>query len=104
MVMAVVQSADSDLVETALQEAGFCFVKLPSSGGFLLEKNVTFLVACNLRNEGKVKELLNAAARKRISYVAAVMDNTPFPMIIPAETMVGGVTYFSMDVEHFEEY
>ncbi len=42
MVIAVVQSTDSDLVETALQEAAFCFVKLPSSGGFLLEKNVTF--------------------------------------------------------------
>jgi len=35
MVMSVVQSPDSDLVETALREASFCFVKLPSSGGFL---------------------------------------------------------------------
>lgn len=104
MVMAVVQSPDSDLVETALREASFCFVKLPSSGGFLFEKNVTFLIACDHKSESKVKELLSAAARKRISYVAAVMDNTPFPMIIPAETMVGGVTYFSMEVEHFEEY
>ncbi len=104
MVVAVVQSPDSDLVETALQEASICFIKLPSSGGFLLEKNVTFLIACNHKSEMKTKELLTAAARKRISYVAAVMDNTPFPMIIPAETMVGGVTYFSMDVEHFEEY
>lgn len=104
MVMAVVQSPDSDLVENTLSNAGFAYAKLPSTGGFLFEKNVTFIVACNERSEPKIKEMLNAAARKRISYVAATMDNTPFPMIIPAETMVGGVTYFSLDVEHFEEY
>jgi len=32
------------------------------------------------------------------------MDYTPFPMIIPAETMVGGVTIFILKINHFEEY
>lgn len=104
MIVAVVQDPDSDLVETTLEKSDFVYVKLPSTGGFLIEKNVTFIIACNEKSEPKIKEMLTSAARKRISYVAATMDNTPFPMIIPAETMVGGVTYFSMPVEHFEEY
>lgn len=104
MVLAVVQSPDSDLVENVLSNANHAYVKLPSIGGFLVERNVTFLIACSEESEKDVKELLTAAARKRVSYVAASMDNTPFPMVIPAETMVGGVTYFAINVEHFEEY
>ena len=42
--------------------------------------------------------------RRMVSYVAATMDYTPFPMVIPAETIVGGVTIFILKVTRFEEY
>ena len=104
MELAVVNDQDSDIVEEALQQERTSFSKFPSTGGFLLEKNVTFLIATDDRQKDKVVELLSAAAKKRVSYVAATMDYTPFPMVIPAETMIGGVTIFTMKVEHFEEY
>lgn len=104
MVLAVVNSPDSDVVEMALQKEAFSFSKFPSTGGFLLEKSVSFLIASDENSVPRIIELLSAAAKKRISYVAATMDYTPFPMVIPAETMVGGVTIFILKVEHFEEY
>lgn len=104
MVLAVVHSQDSDVVESALEQEHISHVKFPSTGGFLFEKNVTFLIATDERNKGRIVQLLSAAAKKRVSYVAATMDYTPFPMVIPAETMVGGVTIFILKVDHFEEY
>jgi hypothetical protein len=47
---------------------------------------VTFLIATDEPLKKVIVERLSAAAKKRISYVAATMDYTPFPMIIPAET------------------
>ncbi len=104
MVLAVVHSQDSDVVQLALDQEGVSYTRFPSTGGFLLEKNVTFLIATDKPNTVKIVELLSAAAKKRISYVATTMDYTPFPMVIPAETMVGGVTIFILKVDHFEEY
>lgn len=104
MVLTVVHSQDSEIVEKELEQEGISYVKFPSTGGFLLEKNVTFLIATDEQNTNRVVDLLSTAAKKRISYVAATMDYTPFPMVIPAETMVGGVTIFIMKVDHFEEY
>ena len=104
MVLAVGHSQDSDIGELALEQEGITYVKFPSTGGFLLEKNVTFLIATDEHSKEVIVERLSAAAKKRISYVAATMDYTPFPMIIPAETMVGGVTIFTLKLNHFEEY
>ena len=104
MVLAVVHSQDSDIVELALEQESISYVKFPSTGGFLLEKNVTFLIPTDEQRKEVIIERLSAAAKKRISYVAASMEYTPFPMIIPAETMVGGVTIFTMKVNRFEEY
>ena len=104
MILAVVHCQDCEIVELALEKEGVSYAKFPSTGGFLLEKNVTFLIATDEPLKKVIVERLSAAAKKRISYVAATMDYTPFPMIIPAETMVGGVTIFTMKVDHFEEY
>ncbi len=104
MILAVIYCQDCEIVEHALDQEGASYVKLPSTGGFLLEKNVTFLIATNEHNKEAIIERLSAAAKKRVSYVAATMDYTPFPMIIPAETMIGGVTIFVLKVDHFEEY
>jgi len=104
MILTVVQSQDTDVVEMALERQGLSYVRFPSTGGFLLEKNVTFVIASDENKVEEIVGLLSAAAKKRVSYVAATMDYTPFPMVIPAETIVGGVTIFILKVTRFEEY
>lgn len=103
LLMAVVQSQDSDMVSWILNNEGYTWTNLPSAGGFLREKNVTYLIACNPQNQTIIQQLLSEAARKRVSYVAAPIDNSPLPMTIPAETMIGGITFFTLAVDHYEE-
>lgn len=104
LLIAVVQSQDSDFVERVLEQAAYSYGKLPSAGGFLRERNVTFLIACAEENIPELKELLATAAKRRVSYLATPIDNAPFPILIPAETIIGGANIFTLDLDHFEEF
>lgn len=104
LIVAVVQSQDSDLVERVLEQAGFSFGKLPSAGGFLRERNVTFLIAGEQAKIPELKELIGSAAKRRVSYLATPIDNAPFPILLPAETVIGGASVFTFDLDHFEEF
>ncbi len=42
------------MVEMTLDQVKIPYAKLPSTGGFLLEKNTTFLVACDYKRECNV--------------------------------------------------
>ncbi len=104
LLIAVVQNQDSELVERVLDQASFRYGKLPSAGGFLRERNVTFLVVCTEDTIPDLKELLASAAKRRVSYLATPIDNAPFPILIPAETVIGGANVFTLDLDHFEEF
>jgi len=58
LLIAVIQTADCDLLEKALDEANFGYYHLPSVGGFLREHNVTFLIGCSDENYVSVKNIL----------------------------------------------
>ena len=104
LMIAVVQSQDADLVDRTLTNQGFIFVRLPSTGGFLRDRNVTFMIASEPEKAEDLKETLLSAAKKRITYIAAPIESGPLPIPIPTETVVGGVSLFALPVEHFEEF
>ena len=103
LLIAVVQGQDSDQVSQVLGENGHTFTRLPSAGGFLRERNVTFLIGCSPSTHEAIENLLMTTAQKRISYISAPIDTTPLPIPLPAETIIGGVSLFTLDVEHYEE-
>ncbi|HPL81044.1 MAG TPA: cyclic-di-AMP receptor [Anaerolineaceae bacterium] len=103
LLIAVVQSQDSDLVEHVLAETACVFGKLPSAGGFLRERNVTFLIGCSQDNVPAIKDLLASTAKRRVSYLATPIDNAPFPILLPTETVIGGANVFELDIDYFEE-
>lgn len=103
LIIAVVQSQDSDLVELVLNQENFKFTRLPSVGGFLRESNVTFMIGCADSQNDKVREILMTAAKKRVTFISAPSEIGPLPIPIPTETMVGGVSMLTLDIEHFEE-
>ena len=103
MVIAVVQALDSDLVSAELDENKFSYSKLPSVGGFLREKNVTFIIACALEKELLVHRLLLEAAKKRVTFIATPLENGPIPVPVPVESVVGGVKAFSIMLDDFQE-
>lgn len=104
LIIAVVQSQDGELVERTLEEANYSFGKLPSVGGFLRERNETFLIASSETEIPELLDLLSSVAKRRVSYLATPIDNAPFPIVIPTETVIGGANIFELDLDYFEEF
>lgn len=103
MIIAVVQALDSDLVSSELDENNFSYSKLPSVGGFLREKNVTFIIACTSKREPQVHQLLLEAAKKRVTFIATPLENGPIPIPVAVESVVGGVKAFSIELGDYQE-
>jgi|AMWB02.1.fsa_nt_gi uncharacterized protein YaaQ len=101
--IAVVQSQDGDQVQTVLEEGSYFYARLPSTGGFLREHNVTFLIGCESERHDLLVRLLSEAAKKRVTYVSAPIDGTTLAIPIPAETVIGGISILTLPLEHFEE-
>jgi uncharacterized protein YaaQ len=103
MLLAIVTSPDSDNVENALLQTGYSFARLPSVGGLLRERNVTFLIGCPEHETDQLRKLLQDVAGRRIGYVSPVLDNLPMGSFIPAEVQIGGVIVLDLKIDHYEE-
>ncbi len=103
MIIAVVQALDSDLVSSELDDNNYSYSKLPSIGGFLREKNVTFIIACSPDREPQVHQLLLEAAKKRVTFIATPLENGPIPVPVAVESVVGGVKAFSIELDDYQE-
>ena len=103
LLIAVIQAADCDLLEKALDEARVGYYHLPSVGGFLREHNVTFLIGCSDENYTSIKNILITTCKKRLSFVATPLENPNMTMPFIAATLVGGINVFSLNLDHFEE-
>lgn len=104
MIIAIVNSDDSNVVSQNLIKNGFQITKLPTQGGFLKAGNTTFLIGTA---EEKVQLAIDiirehSKSRKQLIPTSAEMGINFFPAM-PVEVMVGGATIFVMDVERFEK-
>jgi len=103
MLLVIVNGPDSDNVETALVKTDYPFAKLPSVGGLLRERSVTFLIGCLESETDQLRRMLQDVAGRRIGYVSPVLDNLPMGSLIPTEVQIGGVTILNLEIEHYEE-
>jgi len=103
MLLVIVSGPDSENVENALEKTTYAFAKLPSAGGFLRERSVTFLIGYPQSEAENLRQLLQDVAGRRIGYISPVLDNLPMGSLIPTEVQIGGVTIFDLEIEHYEE-
>jgi uncharacterized protein YaaQ len=103
LLIAVVQSQDSEIVVDVLENESFSVTRLPSVGGFLGQRNVTLLMGVTENLVSRAKELLEKTCRKRVAFIAVPVENAPLSMPMPTPVTVGGVSIFSLDIEHHEE-
>ncbi len=103
MLLAIVTGPDSDNVEDALSRTAYTFAKLPSVGGLLRERSVTFLIGCPEGETDLLRTMLQDVAGRRIGYVSPVLDNLPMGSLMPTEVQIGGVTILNLEIEHYEE-
>ena len=104
-VVAVVQGQDTVRLSNALRKEGIPFTTIDSTGGFLRERNSTYMIGIPDEQLQSVIDLFSANCRTRSEYVSSypsAFDPTEFYMPRPVEVQVGGASVWVLDVEHFE--
>jgi uncharacterized protein YaaQ len=104
-VIAVVQGQDTARVSQALRQKDIPFTTIDSTGGFLRERNATFMIGIPDEQLETVVDLLAANSHTRSEYVSSypsAFDPAEFYMPRPIEVQVGGATVWVLDVERYE--
>jgi len=104
LVIAVVQDKDRHKVIEYLLDKGFKFTHVASTGGFLREGNITFLIGVEDGDVQKAVDTLSEACHSREQFVN-VFPPTMGPIGTgipsPVKVTVGGATVFVVDVDKF---
>ena len=106
LVIAVVQGEDAQRTAEALTAAGIASTRMTSSGGFLQQGNVTFLIGVEDTRVGEAVEVIRENCRERSRYLTPmppVPEPGEFFMPYPVEVQVGGATVFVVPVDSFEK-
>ena len=104
-VVAVVQGQDTIRLGNALRQKGIPFTTIDSTGGFLRERNSTFMLGTPDDQLQKVLDVISANCHTRSEYVSSypsAFDPAEFYMPRPIEVQVGGASVWVLDVEYFE--
>lgn len=105
LVIAVVQDKDRRKVTDALLEAGHKFTNVASTGGFLREGNVTFLIGIQDDQVNAVIDLIAQHSQTREQFVN-VFPPTIEPigtcMPSPVKVTVGGAVIFVVNIEKYK--
>lgn len=104
LIIAIINSDDSQNVLSEITKAGFYATKLSTTGGFLRTGNLTLLMGVEDEKVDELLELLKANCRKReeLTPVIPSMEGALMPAI-PVKITVGGATVFILDVEQFHK-
>ena len=106
LVIAVVQGEDAQRTSEALTAGGFGSTRITSSGGFLQQGNVTFLIGVEDSRVAEAVQVIRDNCRERSRYLTP-MPPVPEPgelfMPYPVEVQVGGATVFVVPVDSFEK-
>jgi uncharacterized protein YaaQ len=104
-VVAVVQGQDTIKLGNALRQKNIPFTTIDSTGGFLRERNSTFMMGTSDDQLQRVLDIISANCHTRSEYVSSypsAFDPAEFYMPRPIEVQVGGASVWVLDVEHFE--
>jgi uncharacterized protein YaaQ len=104
-VVAVVQGQDTIKLGNALRQKGIPFTTVDSTGGFLRERNSTFMMGTSDDELQRVLDVISANCHTRSEYVSSypsAFDPAEFYMPRPIEVQVGGASVWVLDVEYFE--
>ena len=98
--LTIIQEQDAAVVCEVLHKEGYEVNLLPSTGGFLGNKNITLLIYQNTPGLKDVVQILDLYCHPRIDYVSVHMEGTMWmtgPHMMPVT--VGGATLFGLEVE-----
>ena len=105
LIFAVVQGKDADSLLAALLEAEFRVTQINSAGGFLQERNATFLIGVEDHDVDTVLRIIKQNCYTRTQFVnplLPIMEPGEFYIPNPVEVQVGGAAVFICNVSRFE--
>lgn len=98
----VIQEQDVENTLSAMNKLGVLATRLPSSGGYFKNPNVTLLIGLETGQEKMVVKALQKACHQRVEYLAAPVEGFPPGLTEPIPITIGGATIFIFEVERFE--
>lgn len=105
LVIGIVHERDKHKVSDALLQAGHKFTIVASTGGFLRDGNVTFLIGTEGENVDGVIEIVRKWCSSREQFITQPMPDAMAPagaVMSPVKVCVGGAIIFVVDVEKYE--
>lgn len=107
LVITVIHDRDKNRIAEALLRNNFKFTKLASTGGFLRDGNVTFLIGVEAKRLDELVNVISDSCKTREQYANFVPpDAGPIGVFMPSpvKVLVGGAVIFVLDVERFERF
>ncbi len=102
MMMVIIQERDLPQVMRRLMETGVSLAQLPSTGGFLQQRNATVLIGYPAEMEASLLQALQETTRHRVE-----MSSSATRLAVPgaaSRIRVGGAVLFIFDVESYHEF
>ena len=100
LILSVLNMDDAGAVLRSLTKHGFAATKMATSGGFLLEENVTIFMGVDEERVQQAIQLIKEQTRHREQRISTEGVGCRFRA--PADVNVCGATIFVLDIEHFE--
>ena len=107
LVITVIHERDKQKIAEALLRNNFKFTKLASTGGFLREGNVTFLIGIDDKRLSELMDVIRDNCKARDQYANFTPPDTGSIGVFvpsPLKVQVGGAVTFVIDVEQFERF
>ena len=105
MIIAIVQSKDSNRLRRAFNDADIHMTQLSTTGGFLREGNATFLIGIEDQRVQEVLDVIKENAKSREQYVTSQMHmDVEGGSAFPVKVRIGGATVFVLPVEDFIKF
>lgn len=105
MIIAIVQSKDSNRLRKAFANNHIQMTQLSTTGGFLREGNATFLIGIEDERVQDVLDIIKKNAKSSEQYVTSQMHmDVEGGSAFPVNVQIGGATVFVMPVEQFHKF
>jgi uncharacterized protein YaaQ len=107
LVITVIHDRDKQKISESLLRSNFKFTKLASTGGFLREGNVTFLIGVEEKRVDELMNVIKDSCKAREQYANFIPpDAGPIGVFMPSpvKVLVGGAVSFVVDVDRFERF
>ncbi|KRL91224.1 cyclic-di-AMP receptor [Lactobacillus kalixensis] len=104
LVIAIVQKDDANKLQRAFVKNNIRATKLATTGGFLSEGNVTFLIGTEEEHVEDVLTIIKEKSQAREEYVQPNLIPTGMELNQPVQVTVGGATCFVVNVDEFRRF